>query len=40
MLAAIQDVQQRHWKLYGSVATKFMPELFAVQRGARVGGGE
>ena len=40
MLAAVQDVEQRHWELHRGVAAEFVPELVAVQRGARVGGGE
>ena len=40
MLAAIKDVEQRHRELHCGVAAEFVPELVAVQRGARVGGGE
>ena len=40
MLATVQDVEQRHWELHRGVAAEFVPELAAVQRGARVGGGE
>ena len=40
MLATIKDVEQRHRELHCGVAAEFVPELVAVQRGARVGGGE
>ena len=40
MLAAVQNVEQRHRELHCCIAAEFVPKLVTVQCRARMGGSE